>query len=211
MGAIDDEVASEAEAFERARRFLSYLPSSVAELPPLTEPQDDPERREEALLNLVPKDPRKVYKMRQLLNMVMDRDSFFEIGCKWGTSMITGFARLDGVPIAVFAEDPFVYGGAWTADAYRKLRRLIDLASMFHLPLVHFEDCPGFLIGKKSEEESTIRYGSRSPGCARSIAHAVLHRGDAQSIWRRRWRQPQAGQSPFSLRLALRGLGLVVH
>ncbi len=159
-GAIDDEVSSEAEAFERTKRFLSYLPSSVAELPPLTTSQDDPERREEALLNLVPKEPRKVYKMRHVLEMVLDRDSFFEIGCKWGASIITGFARLDGVPIAVFAEDPFVYGGAWTADACRKLRRLIDLASMFYLPLLHFEDCPGFLIGKKSEEESTIRYGS---------------------------------------------------
>ncbi|ETW92362.1 MAG: methylmalonyl-CoA carboxyltransferase [Candidatus Entotheonella factor] len=159
-GAIDDEATSEAEAFERSKRFLSYLPSSVAELPPLAEPHDDPERREEALLDLVPKEPRKVYKMRHLLDMILDRDSFFEIGCKWGTSIITGFARLHGVPIAVFAEDPFVYGGAWTADACRKLRRLIDLASMFHLPLLHFEDCPGFLIGKKSEEEGTIRYGS---------------------------------------------------
>lgn len=159
-GAIDDEVSSEAEAFERAKRFLSYLPSSVDELPPVTPCEDDPERREAELLNMVPKEPRKVYKMRRLLDAVLDRGSFFEIGCKWGTSMITGFARLDGIPVAVFAEDPFVYGGAWTADACRKLRRLIDLASIFHLPLLHFEDCPGFLIGKKSEEESTIRYGS---------------------------------------------------
>jgi acetyl-CoA carboxylase carboxyltransferase component len=159
-GAIDDEVASEAEAFERARRFLSYLPSSVDELPPLAPPHDDPERREAELLHLVPKDPRKVYKMRRLIEAVVDRDSFFEIGQKWGCAIITGLARLDGVPIAIFAEDPFVYGGAWTADACRKLRRLIDLASLFHLPLLHLEDCPGFLIGKKSEEEGTIRYGS---------------------------------------------------
>jgi acetyl-CoA carboxylase carboxyltransferase component len=159
-GAIDDEVASEAEAFERARRFLSYLPSSVDELPPLTPPHDDPERREAELLHMVPKDPRKVYKMRRLIEAVADRDSFFEIGQKWGCAIITGLARLHGVPIALFAEDPFVYGGAWTADACRKLRRLIDLASLFHLPLLHLEDCPGFLIGKKSEEEGTIRYGS---------------------------------------------------
>ncbi len=159
-GAIDDEVSSETEAFERAQQFLSYLPSSVDELPPVMPPNDDPNRREEDLLDIVPKDPRKVYKMRRVIEAVMDHGSFFEIGMKWGTSIITGFARLNGIPIAVFAEDPFVYGGAWTADSCRKLRRLIDLSSMFHLPLLHFEDCPGFLIGKKSEEESTIRYGS---------------------------------------------------
>ena len=69
-------------------------------------------------------------------------------------------AHLDGIPIALFAENPAIYGGAWTADACRKLIRLLDLASTFHLPIVHLEDCPGFLIGKKSEEEATIRFGS---------------------------------------------------
>ncbi len=161
-GAIDDEVSSEAEAFERASTFLSYLPTSIDELPPLTEPNDDPTRREEFLLDVVPRDPRKVYKMRPIIEAVVDRGSFFEIGRAWGKSIITGLARLDGVPVAVFAEDPFVYGGAWTADACRKLTRLIDLSSIFHLPLVHLVDCPGFLIGKQSEEDATIRFGSQA-------------------------------------------------
>ncbi len=161
-GAIDDEVASEAEAFARVKRFLSYLPSSTDELPPVLEPDDDPTRREEALIDLVPKDPRKVYKMRTVIDAVVDKGSFFEIGCKWGKSITTGLARLDGVPVALFAENPMVYGGAWTADACKKLIRLIDLASTFHLPLVHLEDCPGFLIGKSSEETATIRFGSQA-------------------------------------------------
>ena len=161
-GAIDDEVASEAEAFERTRRFLSYLPSNVDELPPLVECDDDPERRESVLSEIVPREPRRVYKMRRIIEAVTDTSSFFEIGRRWGSSMITGLARFGGVPVAIFAEDPYVYGGAWTADAARKLRRLVDLASTFHLPLVHFEDCPGFLIGKKSEEEATIRFGSEA-------------------------------------------------
>ena len=108
----------------------------------------------------MPSDPRKVYKMRPVIEAVVDRDSFFEIGRAWGKSIITGLARLDGVPVALFAEDPFVYGGAWTADACRKLTRFIDLSAIFHLPLVHLVDCPGFLIGKQSEEDSTIRFGS---------------------------------------------------
>ncbi len=159
-GAIDDEAASEAEAFEMARRFLSYLPSSVDELPPLEDCDDDPERTDENLLSIVPKDPRKVYKMHEIVESVCDRDSFFEIGRKWGRSLITGLARFNGVPVALFAENPRVYGGAWTADSSRKLIRLIDLAATFHLPIVHLEDCPGFLIGKQSEEEATIRFGS---------------------------------------------------
>ncbi len=159
-GAIDDEAASEVEAFDMAKRFLSYLPSCVDELPPLQETTDDPNRAEESLIDIVPKDPRKVYKMHHILEAVCDEDSFFEIGRKWGRSIITGLARLNGIPVAIFAENPRIYGGAWTANAARKLTRFCDLASTFHLPLIHLEDCPGFLIGKKSEEEATIRYGS---------------------------------------------------
>ena len=159
-GAIDDEASSEAEAFAMARRFLSYLPSNVDELPPVTECTDDPNRSDEKLLEIVPRDPRKVFKMHDILNSVCDEGSFFEMGKKWGKSIITGLARLNGIPVAIFAENPRVYGGAWTADAARKLIRFCDLAATFHLPLIHLEDCPGFLIGKQSEEEATIRYGS---------------------------------------------------
>ncbi|MCZ6617384.1 MAG: methylmalonyl-CoA carboxyltransferase [Gammaproteobacteria bacterium] len=159
-GAIDDEVGSEAEGFERARQFLSYLPTNVDELPPVCQCEDDPNRRDEALIDIVPRNPRKVYKMHRVIESVVDAGSFFEIGKRWGKSIITGLARLNGVPVALFAENPMVYGGAWTAHASRKLIRLIDLAATFHLPLFHLEDCPGFLIGKRSEEESTIRFGS---------------------------------------------------
>ena len=95
--------------------------------------------------------------MHPVIESIVDHNSFFEIGCNWGKSIITGLARLDGIPIAIFAENPRVYGGAWTADGCRKLIRLLDLASTFHLPVVHLEDCPGFLIGKRSEHEGTIR------------------------------------------------------
>lgn len=159
-GAIDDLVATEDEAFERARQFLSYLPQNVWELPPRGPITDDPGRRDDKLIKIVPRQARRVYKMREVIESVFDTNSFFEMGRGWGKSIITGFARLDGWPIAVFAEDPYHYAGAWTAAASRKLTRFVDLASMFHLPLVHLEDCPGFLIGKQSEEEGTIRLGS---------------------------------------------------
>ncbi len=161
-GAIDDEVQSESEAFQRARRFLSYLPSNVDELPPRCENIDPVDRCDPSLIDAVPPDTRKVYKMRPIIESVVDSESFFEIGRQWGKSIVTGLARLDGCPVALFAEDPFIYGGAWTADASRKLIRLIDLACTFHLPLVHLEDCPGFLIGKQAEQDATIRFGSQA-------------------------------------------------
>ncbi|HIG59729.1 MAG TPA: methylmalonyl-CoA carboxyltransferase [Gammaproteobacteria bacterium] len=159
-GSIDDEATSEAEAFSLAKKFLSYLPSNVDQLPPRTVCKDPATRTAPELLEIVPRDPRKVYKMRKIIDAVIDTGTFFEIGKQWGKSIITGLARIDGIAVAVFAEDPMIYGGAWTADSCRKLIRLCDLASTFHLPLLHLVDCPGFLIGKQSEESGTIRVGS---------------------------------------------------
>ena len=161
-GSVDDEANSEKAAFEMARTFLSFLPDSVDHIPARTPCSDPINRREETLAKIVPKDPRKVYKMRPIINFAFDKDSFFEVGKNWGKSVITGLARLDGIAVAVFAEDPMIYGGAWTVDSCRKLIRLCDLASTFHLPLVHLVDCPGFLIGKESEESGTIRFGSQA-------------------------------------------------
>ena len=159
-GAIDDAVDTEEEAFDRALHFLSYLPSSVDELPPIEDWKDDPGRSEEFLIDIVPRETRKAYDMQRIIEAVVDLDSFFEIGQHWGTSIIGGLARLDGVPVALYAENPRIYGGGWTADSCKKLTRLIDLASLFNLPIVHLEDCPGFVIGKQSEHDATVRAGS---------------------------------------------------
>ena len=97
-GTIDDEVGSEPEAFARARRFLSYLPSSVYELPARIASDDPAQRTTPELLEVVPREPRRVYKMRPILESVMDVGSWFEIGRAWGCSVICGLARLDGWP-----------------------------------------------------------------------------------------------------------------
>jgi len=161
-GVVDAVAESEDEAIEMARRFLTYLPSSVDGLPPRTETTDDPNREDEALVSVVPEDRRKVYKMRKIINSVVDQDSFFEMGKLWGRSAITGFARLDGWPVAVLANDPYHYGGGWTADAAQKIVRFIDLAETFHLPVVHLVDNPGFVIGIEAERAGTIRHGCRA-------------------------------------------------
>jgi len=161
-GAVDDVVTSEAEAFARTRKFLSYLPSSVYELPPRIEPTDDPGRKDQWLIEAVPAERRKVYDMRRILQAVVDRDSLFETGRKFGGSVITALARLDGWPVAVLASDSYFYGGGWTADASQKVARFIDLANTFHLPVVHLVDVPGFVIGVESEKAGTIRQGARA-------------------------------------------------
>ncbi len=158
-GTVDDEAATEAKAFEMARKFLTYLPPSVYELPERTEPALDASRIVEPLIEAIPKDPRQVYKIRPIINSVVDKDSFFEIGRLWGRSIVTGFARLDGWPVAVMASDPYCYGGAWTVDAARKIRRFVDLAQTFHLPMMHLVDCPGFMIGLEAEQASAVRFG----------------------------------------------------
>ena len=161
-GAIDDEVDSEEQAFEWTRRFLSYLPSSSFGLPPRAACDDPADRREDFLIEAVPRNRRKVYKIRPIVEAVVDRGSFHEIGRKFGRSLVTGLARLDGWPVAVAASDPYVYAGGWTAQAAQKLTRFVELAETFHLPVVHLVDCPGFLIGVQSEKAGTIRYGVRA-------------------------------------------------
>ena len=157
-GTIDDAVESEQEAFERTRRFLSYLPSSVWELPPRGPRLDDPERREDWLISAIPKDKRKAYSMRKIIEAVMDKGSFFEMSKGFGRNIITGFARLDGWPVAVLAGDPLYGGGAWGAAASRKITRFVDLAQTFHLPMVHLVDCFGFAVGLEAESTGTMRH-----------------------------------------------------
>ncbi len=161
-GAVDDEVASELDAFARVRRFLSYLPASVDELPSRVTPSDEPNRREELLLHAIPRDRRKVYKVREIIEAVVDRGSWFELGRYNGRSAVTGLARLDGWPVAILANDPYFYAGGWTASSSEKVTRFVDLADTFHLPVVHFVDNPGFVIGTDAERAATIRYGARA-------------------------------------------------
>ncbi|HZT65347.1 MAG TPA: carboxyl transferase domain-containing protein [Acidimicrobiales bacterium] len=161
-GAVDDEVSSEDEAFAATRRFLSYLPPSVWELPPRAEPTDDPQRGDEWLIGAVPRSRRQAYKIRPIIEALFDRGSFLEMGRLWGRSAVTGLARLDGWPVALLASDPYQYGGGWTASASEKVTRFVDLADTFHLPVVHLVDQPGFVIGTQAEQAATIRYGSRA-------------------------------------------------
>jgi acetyl-CoA carboxylase carboxyltransferase component len=161
-GSVDDVVDSEAEAFARAARFLSFLPARAGDAAPRVEGSDPPAREEGWLDGAIPRDRRWPYDVRPILEAVLDRGSWFELGRAWGRSIVTGLARLDGHAVAVVASDPGQMGGTWTAAASRKLARHVELADTFGLPVVHFVDVGGFTIGSQAEKAGTIRDGTRA-------------------------------------------------
>jgi len=199
-GGVDDAVDTEEEAFARARRFLSYLPSSVFELPPTLACDDDPERAEEALMKAVPRSRRQVYKMRPIIDAVVDKGSFFEVNGNFGRPMITGLARLEGRAALVLASDPFHYGGSWTAEACQKVVRWVDFAenlpSADRLPdgLPRLHDRSG---GREIRDHPSwrARDGGRQPD-----HRALVHHHRAQFLRRRRCRASAADR--VSLRYA---------
>jgi acetyl-CoA carboxylase carboxyltransferase component len=165
-GVVDNAAEDEDDAFRQIRRFLSYLPANVWELPPRLACDDPAERREEALAGIVPRDRRKPYDMRRVIAAVFDRDSFFETGRRYGPGQITGYARLNGQAVGVLANDCRYYAGAMTADGAQKVRRFLETCDTFHLPMVSLVDEPGFMIGPESEKAGTIRYGTAAVAAA---------------------------------------------
>lgn len=161
-GTVDMLAESEEEAFDLTRTFLTYLPDSVWDVPPRSSRRESPNRDCERLLSIIPRDPRHAYLMRRVIEEIVDRDSFFEIGSAFGRSVITGLARLNGWPVALMAGDPLHQGGAWTAASAQKIMRFIDLAETFHLPVVHLVDCPGFVVGLEAERAGTMRHAVRA-------------------------------------------------
>jgi len=158
-GVVDNVAEDEADVFRQIRRFLSYLPSHAWEGPPVFGVDDPPSRTEEELLSIIPRNRRRAYKVRRIVEAVVDRGSFFELAPLYGRSQVTGLARVDGRPVGVIANDPVHDGGGMTAQGARKIRRFVEMCDLFHLPVVSFVDEPGFAIGPDAEKAATIRFG----------------------------------------------------
>jgi acetyl-CoA carboxylase carboxyltransferase component len=159
-GLIGDVVEDEASAFEAIRRFLSYMPQNVWELAPRVPTADPVDREAPELADIIPTNRKRVYNMRGVIEAVVDTGSFFEMGRKFGPGQITGFARVSGYSVGIFASDPRHNAGSLTAAGAQKLRRFVDLCQTFHMPIVTFVDEPGFMIGPDAEREATIRHGA---------------------------------------------------
>lgn len=160
-GAVDNLAETEQEALAVIKRFLDYLPSSVWQVPPRVEATDDPNRRDEELLSIVPRDRKKQYDPYQILRHVMDRDSFLEISPLYGQSRITGLTRVNGYPVAVMINNPDILSGAMDMAARLKVIRFLNLCDTFHLPLVYLADEPGFEGGPEAQKQGAARAGAR--------------------------------------------------
>lgn len=161
-GVVDNEADSEGEAFRQIRQFLSYLPSSVYQVPPRRECDDNPNRREEALLSIVPRNRKKTYDPRRVLSLVFDSDSLFEIGRHQGPSVVSMLGRLNGYPVGVMINDTRFFGGGMDAKAAEKTLRFVDMCDTFHLPIINFVDQPGVVVGLTAEKAGTIRLAVRA-------------------------------------------------
>ncbi|MBI3044068.1 MAG: propionyl-CoA carboxylase [Betaproteobacteria bacterium] len=160
-GTIDNVAESEEDCFRQIRRFLSYLPQNVWELPPQVACDDPVDRCEGALASIVPRSNRQAYNMRRLIDLVVDRDSLFEIQGTFGRAVITGLARMGGRVVGIIANNP-MFGGIMDYKAARKQAHFVELADMFNVPLVFFADIPGFMIGPESEANAVLREGVRA-------------------------------------------------
>ena len=172
-GVTDNIAKNEEDAFYQIKKFLSFFPSNIYELSKRKESKDDIDRKERKLEEIIPKDRKKTYEMRELIEMFVDDRDFFEISNFFGRGIITGFARLNGYSVGIFANDSNFYAGSMTADNAKKTTRFIKLCDQFNIPILTVVDEPGFLIGKKAEEEATILYGTE----------AVLAAADSAVPW----------------------------
>jgi len=156
-GSVMNAAENEEEALEQARRFLSFMPKNVFEVPIQMPSKDDPQRREKELLSIIPRDKRRVYQARHILKMVLDKDSLFEMSPQNGPSLITCLARLNGYVVGVMVNDILHMGGAMTRTAAEKTEKFVDLCDTFHIPIINFVDQPGVMPGVEAEKTGTIR------------------------------------------------------
>ena len=165
-GIVDNFAEDEEDAMRQIRTFLSYLPSNVHSTPPYTPYKTDvdmEEKRAMELNTIIPRDRRQTYDMRQLISLIVDHGSFFEIGTvAFGGTQITGFARINGHVTGIYANDNRVLGGAMTADASDKVVRFMEVCQTFHVPIIALVDEPGFMIGIEAEKAGTIRRGTKA-------------------------------------------------
>lgn len=152
---------SDEACLARIRELLQFLPSNNLEDPPVVEPADDPNRQEEALKEVIPENPNKPYDARDLINRVVDDGYFFEVHKDYAQNIIVGFGRLNGRPVGLVANQPRHLAGVLDIDASDKAARFVRFCDSFNIPLVTFQDVPGYLPGTGQEHGGIIRHGAK--------------------------------------------------
>ncbi|HEY8383690.1 MAG TPA: acyl-CoA carboxylase subunit beta [Microvirga sp.] len=156
-GAYDNDV----EALLQIRRLMDFLPANNLEGAPEWPSFDDPNRNDDSLDTLIPDNPNKPYDMKELILKVVDEGDFFEIQEAYAKNIITGFARIEGRSVGIVANQPMVLAGVLDSDASRKAARFVRFCDAFNIPIVTFEDVPGFLPGTAQEYGGLIKHGAK--------------------------------------------------
>ncbi|HZT08899.1 MAG TPA: acyl-CoA carboxylase subunit beta [Chloroflexota bacterium] len=160
-GCADVVTATDVDCLASIRRLLSFLPASWRVKPPVRERRDDPDRRVDELLDLVPEDSRKAYNMVAVIRRLVDEEDFFEIKPRFARNMVVGFGRLGGQPVGFVGNQPNWMAGAIDVDASDKAARFIRFCDAFGIPIISFVDVPGYLPGRDQEHGGIIRHGAK--------------------------------------------------
>jgi propionyl-CoA carboxylase beta chain len=160
-GVADGAFDNDLEALTQVRRLVDFLPLSNREKPPVREAMDDPEREEPSLDSLVPSGADRPYDIKELILKVVDEADFFEISADYAKNIVTGFARMDGQPVGIVANQPLALAGVLDIDASRKAARFVRFCDAFQFPIVTFVDVPGFMPGTRQEYGGLIKHGAK--------------------------------------------------
>jgi propionyl-CoA carboxylase beta chain len=160
-GVADGAFENDLEALTQIRRLVDFLPLSNREKPPVRESFDTPDREEPSLDTLVPANPNKPYDMKELITKIVDEADFFEIGEGFARNIVVGFARMDGAPVGIVANQPQVLAGVLDIDASRKAARFVRFCDAFEIPIITLVDVPGFMPGTRQEQGGLIRHGAK--------------------------------------------------
>jgi len=152
-------VKSDEEAIDLARRYLSFMPGSWREEPPLAPPAEP--GSEAAIAEIVPADENQPFDMREVLDVLLDAGSFLEVHKRWAKELIVGYGRLDGRVVGIVANQPRQKGGVLFVDSADKAARFIQTCNAFNVPLLFLADVPGFMIGTAVERHGIIRHGAK--------------------------------------------------
>ncbi len=156
-GAYDND----ADALAQVRRLMDFLPLSNQTAPPTRPSDDDPQRLEYSLDNLVPANPNSPYDIKEAIIKTVDENDFFEIQEKFARNIVVGFARLGGQSVGIVANQPLVLAGVLDSDASRKAARFVRFCDCFNIPLITFVDVPGFMPGSAQETGGVIKHGAK--------------------------------------------------
>ena len=152
---------SEEECLAQVRRFLGFLPGNNMEDPPLLQTSDDPTRADESLAHIVPQEPNKAYDIRDIVFRVVDDEEFMEVQPEHAPNIVVGFARLDGRPVGIVANQPGYLAGVLDINASNKGARFVRFCDCFNLPIITFIDVPGFMPGVDQEHGGIIKHGAK--------------------------------------------------